>query len=647
MTLHLTGLRLWNFLPFRGEQEVALGPGVYALVAERDGDARRSNAQGKSSFLWAVRFLLTGDHPKRTEDDWITDGESEGGVDGELSDGTFVSRTRKRGGSTKLKVVLAEPTVATGPDDSRRFVSRERELLGVEAQAALDRFAGTPVDQSSTWWVGQKEVDSFLKADPADLTRVVSAWVGLDPVRAAAARVAEELRGLDAGYARLSAVAGASRDEHARDEGGDDLAALVAAQEVVVEELRAASFASGSSGDRRREWERKRDEAARHDRLLADVVVLEERLAAVPVLDVDGAHAKATDATAVLRIAEARVRDARALARGEFDGRCPVGGMECPVKDKLNADVLLSGNRVLLAEAVVLQARQAAQAPERERALAEAAERERSHLTGHLASLRDQLADSAPTRPSFSYLPEPTVPTRVPLDENVARLERLRTRKATADRALARAVEAEAAMEALAPDMRARREALLILGPGGAQRRLAESFLTGVQDAANELLGRAGVDLTVSASWSREVPGVADACPACGDPFPSSKRVKACLSCGAARGPRIEQKLRVAVDPPSGGNVDLAGLAVRLAASAWLRARTGSAWGVACLDEPFAALDAHNRQGVARHLAAMLADRYGFEQAFVSAHDPGVLATLPRRIKIVGSAAGSRVEVSG
>lgn len=89
----------------------------------------------------------------------------------------------------------------------------------------------------------------------------------------------------------------------------------------------------------------------------------------------------------------------------------------------------------------------------------------------------------------------------------------------------------------------------------------------------------------------------------------------------------------------------VAGVGVRLSSSAWLRARRGSGWSVMVLDEPLAAVDLHHRMLVGRHLASMLGGRHGVEQAFVSAHDPGLLAALPRRIVVRGSATGSTIEV--
>ena len=128
----LTGLRLTSFLCFKGDHELALQPGIYAVVAEREGDQRKSNAQGKSALLRAIRFVLTGDSGADTEDEWISYGQPEGGVDAEFSDGTFASRTRKRGASTKLKVIT--------PDGDG-----ERELLDDEAQDFLNRLVGRAV----------------------------------------------------------------------------------------------------------------------------------------------------------------------------------------------------------------------------------------------------------------------------------------------------------------------------------------------------------------------------------------------------------------------------------------------------------------------------------------------------------------------
>ncbi len=50
-----------------------------------------------------------------------------------------------------------------------------------------------------------------------------------------------------------------------------------------------------------------------------------------------------------------------------------------------------------------------------------------------------------------------------------------------------------------------------------------------------------------------------------------------------------------------------------------------------------------NKRALSTHLATMLASpRYGFAQAFVVAHDRGIMDALPNRIELVGTREGTR-----
>jgi DNA repair exonuclease SbcCD ATPase subunit len=120
-----------------------------------------------------------------------------------------------------------------------------------------------------------------------------------------------------------------------------------------------------------------------------------------------------------------------------------------------------------------------------------------------------------------------------------------------------------------------------------------------------------------------------------------------CTRCQAARGPNLINKLDFVLSDRSGAAEDLAGAALQLSASAWLRAEKGSLWETAIIDEAFGQLDGANRRALGRHLAALLAGRYGFSQALVVAHSSDVLEALPGRIEIEGGPRGSSVRVVG
>ena len=647
MSNYLTGLRLQNFLCYRGEQEITLGPGVFGVVAKRDGDDRRSNYQGKTSFLRSIRFLLTGDHAEPTEDEWITDDEPDGGVDGEFANGVFASRTRKRGGPTKLRVIVPEED------------GTERELLENEAQDFLDTMVGGNKDeQAATWWTAQKAADSYVSADPAELSRTVGAWLGLEPVRRSCKRIGEQLRELLKHHDQHAASAQQANATIERLLEGFESKRLnlwMAAQaaELVVADVKLKMETDAGARAAHAAQEALARDYESYQQLIKQIADVDVELTAIGILlpetkrALQESFAKANTA----HIAQIGItRDRRVLARGQFDGKCPVGGIACPVKDTMNNDAAVNTERLKIAmdaehETAVksMNARSALESHEK-------TERRHGDLTQRRAVLDQQavrLQRQAERYTSRNDEPAPTESTQL---ANELRMAQETSTRLVRD--LARVDEEKKNVElytaraaALLPEITAHREALAILGPAGVQRRLSEALVEEVEGDANALLSEGGVDVVLRFQWSKEGKQLADACVQCGSPFPSSRKVKACETCGAERGNKLEQKWRVVVEPRSGGFEDLGGVAFRLAAAAWLKVKRGSAWSVACLDEPLAHCDAFNRHVVARHLMNILSTKYAVDQAFITAHDVAVLDALPRRILITGTPSGSKIEV--
>lgn len=644
----ITGVRLTNFLCYRGEREVELGPGIFALTADREGDPRRSNAQGKSAFLWALRFALTGDHPRRTEDEWITDGEREGGVDLELSDGTFISRWRTRGEATRLKVLAG---IDPAFDDGRPL-----ELHGDEAQKTIERIVGFSKDeQATTWWCKQGEPDAFVNGDPGETTASVVAWCGVEPVRRASKRIAEKLARLLKEDAKdLAVLEQARRDEkEIASELPADIDEWRRPRLENLERLRTLAREDSTAREKERERERIEEEAARHAKLDAERVKLEQVPAAPSPEDIEKATTELEGKRSLYAVASADEQQKRKLAKGEFDGVCPVGGIECPAKQQLNANAT-RGRELHLESKRMLKMLEDEGAEARKKLdTLRATERAQLDASARLRAIRPEIARLAPSAAAAKlFTPKAEKDDDAPANRygdavraQAEELEKMSAKIELHTTVVRRIGEVHTRRLENEPLITAYREALQILGPSGAQRRLVDGFLGDVEAQANEDMTRAGVDLSVAFEWQRELAKPAEVCATCGQPFPSSTKVKQCEHCGAERGRKIEQKLRCTVTPKSGGMDALAGVAVRLAALAWLKARRDSSWSVVAFDEPFAAVDAHHRMILGRHLVAMLGGHYGVEQAFVSAHDAALLAALPCRIVVHGSERGSSIEV--
>lgn len=648
--VHLVGLRLTNWRCFRGVHELELGPGAYAIQAQHDDDRDRSNWLGKSSLLWAIRFLMTGDHPDATEDEWIARGETVGGVDGEFSDGTFVSRERKLGDATRLLV--------TRPIDGG-----ERRLDGDAAQAELDAWRCMNKDEDlTTWWIEQKMSDRFVREDPAVRTRMIARWLELGPIQAAHAHAAEWLRDIVKERDAIAAVCESTAAQAVElwqqlDVEPKDVGGLVLGRDALRREVSALRASAETDAETRRvlaRVEQNRRDAEEHARLSDELEEVDATIAELPPpvdeFRVAAAEQAAADAAAVLAERARDEQSKRTLARGRFDGKCPVGGIACPATAQLNADV--ERNEQLLRDAAEAKAlaRKAADTA-RESVAALAAERNRlSQLEFRrekvvVALARVEAGAKAHARAAQVTREDPDAATK--LWEAQQKLDKLEKDAAMIERLQKTLLEKNARLQDMAPDVQAHCEAVAILGRAGVQRRLAEGLLASIADDVNRSLADCGVALHVRFEWARETDKLADACGQCGAPFPASRKVRLCATCGGARGNKLDEKLRVVMSDRSGGADDLVGLATCLAGGAWLRARRGSPWSIACIDEAFAHVDLANRRAMGRHLLSLLSGEHGYDQAFVTAHDTVTLASLPRRILIEAGASGSRVRVVG
>lgn len=631
-----------NVACFRGQHRLDLAAKVHAIIARAVDDAGRSNWLGKSTLLTLIPFALFGWHPKRTIDDWITTGEDELGVKLTLSDGAVIERTKQRGQSIQIRF--------TAPGG--------KTLTQKAAQMAIDRHVGlTPADFAATCHFHQKQMAKLVSARAGDRVDIIDGWlqVDIEPVQRMHAVALDELAALTQQQAKAEGDAQRITDEATalgESYGAEDMDAVVAARQADADNAKAKADQLQSQTTQRATWEVQAAQAARFaevvdegKKLRADFDALagarEEALKAVE----DDAKARAARDTA-----QRDLQRAESLDCGEFDGQCPVMGAACPVADGVRASGpakgVLKGLRAKLADCQ--KAFQAASDRRRE-----AGERGSQHarIGARLTDLRTEAKRLKPSADTIAKrgAPPPADVLKAGLSEaRAAETEAVAAlREAKADRdwlkdALAQIRKLRAESERLKRDIDLHREAVAILGREGAQQRVAMLALQQIEAGANALLATAGVALSVRFTWAREGKGAAKVCNQCGTPFPSSTRVKDCPRCGTPRGRHMIEKLDIDLTNESGAAEDLAGIAVQLSASNWLRAKRGTPWGCVCIDEPFGALDATNKRALAVHIATMLRDR--FDLALVVAHDRGILDALPAQITIVADATGSRLE---
>lgn len=631
--MRIVGLRISNFARFRGDHELDLAAGVHAIVATLASDPTRSNWLGKTAFLSAIRWALYGKLPDawKTVDAAISDGESTMGVDVELSDGSFVSRTKARGQSAQLKLIVPS---AKG----------ERQLAQDDAQAEIARRLGaTASDFDATVWMGQKSMARLLRMDPAERTTIVTEWFGLQKLVVAAEIVSRKLTETDRRYIEERTKLGVESDAAAGDRFALELAVAEASQALA--KAKATVEANRAAREARTRWETASELVQRRTAAETDAAAIEKSMPEVVI-----AYNLATAAETVVRteatwqMANRELSRLSKLAKGEFDGKCPVICGDCPVADRIVKE------RSSIRDALVAATKEEAEANRAyQKAVAEHRrldEKRRVYvvwetkLKAAMTRLETLKADPA-CLTTLGPEPEDVSP-----DPDIAGLAAKDTlaKKALEDHDAAawKAEQLRVEVDRIVRSREVLRIALQILGKGGAQRRIATRNLATIEKVANAILARAGVDLTVAIDYGRELQGAADVC-GCGAAFPRTKTAKVCDRCGALRGKKRDERLYITTSATSGATEDLAGVAIQLAAARWRREVMGGEWSVVALDEPFGALDGHNRVAMARTLAALASD--GFEQAFVVAHSSDVLEALPHRILITGDGKWSRVEV--
>ncbi len=631
---YVAKLELHNFGPFKGTHTLELGPTVYAVVAQHEEDVDRSNWIGKTWFLSSMLFALTGQKPEtcKTEDGLITDGEDAMYVKLTADDGTFIHRSRKRTRSTQLEVTLP------GGKLQKQTVAQDNlyDAMGLNADDLL-----------ATAFIRQKHIARLITADPAERAAIVNGWLELEPLQLAEQWVRkqyndllEEERNLSPGDApdgdleelrkeHADACYNRDRATEERDDAQGDVAALV-------------------------QHQRHQDNANELDEVRVDGVKLRARVDAYVEPDLHALDQDATEAHGHKSRALDREHELKQLVRGEWDKVCPLTCEECPVSGEVEAHGASMDMELSEAEIVLDEADRDATTAKEAATKAHGAHRDHEAASTRLVRLR---ARGEALLPSAAYITEHGSPASA--DEHQTKLQALNaevreyTQEAStlAARIQAHEKHAEATQKVaerraeLEGELRTHREALAVVGRLGAQKEIAELALGRIQRGANQRLTQAGIELSVDVRWAREGRGLATHCDACGTAYPKSLKVKVCDICGAARGPKLVEKMEIQPSDRSGAADDICGLVFQLSASAWLRTKRAASWASACIDEPFASLDKANSRALGTHLHALIRGNNDFMQGFLVAHDATAMESLPARIQIYGSAEGASLEV--
>lgn len=647
--MYVSRLEMRNWQPFRGEHVLDLEPKAYAIVASLKGQEGRSNGLGKSSIVEAIRFALFGEHRHRSEDGWITRGEAGGYVSVVLSDGSIIKRTGTKGKRARVAFIPA----GTHPAQA---------AVQADAQSLIVRAVGmTAIDFEATCYFEQKRMNRLIVAKPDERMTIIAGWLNLDRLQDAEDRARAYLQAALTAYnsnAQELVRLKAQRVELLGDV--NDLDALKVERETAIELAKGYREQFGVARaelDGCKRIVAIKEEAAQYEKVVRQGLELKQQLATIAVDD-EATRKARHDYLAEFKAHQHRLSEKAAslklVAGGNFDGACPVvRGFECPARVEINrsrsqaaaecreVEVLRETNRK---ERQALEARMMADQDARADRLR--IERTMSELRGRAKELQKAVTESKRFEGDIEehYRRSSVEAARLEalVQEKAVEIARL-TDRIDAIEALALKIEVleEQCAEA-ARVVATHREALVIFGRNGAQRRLAEKALSAIEKGANDELIASGVDLRIGVQWSREGKDVAKSCGECGFVF-AGKTAKTCGQCGAERGLNQIQRLDIELSDRSGGLEDLAGIYLQLAASAWLRSARGCAWESAVLDEPWSAADGAYRRALARSIGPMLSN-FGYRQSFVVTHSIEG-RDLQGRIEIERDGADSRVSV--
>lgn len=634
-----------NYGPFKGKFGIPLQPNVYGVIGRHHADPGRSNWLGKSWALGMIRFALYGAHNSDTgEDGIIHTGEDKCHVEITMDDGTVVERSRKRGKSTQLTYTPKGSKPATQ--------KRAQELIDDYMKMSLEDF-------DASCFIEQKQISRMVTATPADRTKIVNAWLELGPLQDSAGFASDHLRGLlstKAQNAQAQETTLAAFKDFEVEQAREECDRLKLAAEGMVDLRRILK----DDIREQLEWYTQKVMADEFEVLLVEGNAKAAEIAEFDAKLVIGDSEE--DLERVALTAAIEVSDAQrtyyadeALAKGEFDGQCPVMKLGCPSYDSV-VETKGDAKRRLPGHVETCASRKDAyNSAQGARSIRDALARERNAAEQRLNQIRISAKERATAADFIAEHAEPADVEALQAQEEgydsdianmKADLKLTEAQVAEYDAAMLATEKHGPAAQKLDDKIRTAREAVAILGRGGAQKEIASTALAAIETLANGLLSKASIDLTLSVRWAREGKGLATHCDACGTPFGTSTRIKACPSCNTARGPKMIEKLELELSNRSGAADDMAGLAFQLAASSWLRQRRGSDWSVVFIDEPFSALDETNSANLSNHLHALIRGQFGFSQGFIVAHSPSIMGAMPARVVITsdGTSSGLGVE---
>lgn len=652
--MYIQTIELENWVRFQGIQRLSLEPVVYGVTACQNDNPNRSNWLGKSSFLEAIPFALYGDHRYTLENDFMFRGSKLSRVTLEFSNGLKIIRSR----TTVTRVVVAHGGKTFEGEPAEQYIEK---ILNMNMS-----------DYYSTLFFKQRNLAKFITCEPAERMEKVKNWFRLFDLENCSNMAKKRIANNENMLAQQQIVFNQS-EQLVKDNLNklNSLNSIISTNESInSKNYQKVCDKAIENIDKRIDiiagkiatYQQQMDniiEYSKHEKntetmseLIKEAQLLKSSITvSSEVLNrtVESVLKSYQQSNAFYESATREKNNLNNIVVNGFDGVCPVFKGQCPSSIEVN-------NKMQQIK------KQLDSAIERANGHYENMMAEKKNLDNARHNYNDTLRKETQLesyremyrklKASEEYIKAHKKPDDIIEDQGLGTMVDLQVEKNTIEQCksvitseLDRMAKSYVNMNVTRTEIEMHEILGVVFGQGGIQRTIAEKALKEIEAKANALLSGVGIDLNTKINWFTESKKVSNNCEECGLAYPPSAKIKQCSRCGTPRGNNKQYKLTVTLSDRSGAAEDLAGAAYQLAATNWLREERSLPLGVICIDEPFGQLDGEHKRIFANHLATMLKVQYGCEQAFIVAHDQGIMNDYPGCIEITGYKTHSEIKV--
>lgn len=206
-------------------------------------------------------------------------------------------------------------------------------------------------------------------------------------------------------------------------------------------------------------------------------------------------------------------------------------------------------------------------------------------------------------------------------------------------------------IEKLAVNIDDHKYVVMMFGKNGIPSQEVENGFQGLEDVANMVLDDMGTGSEITFKPTRELNSKEPNCLSCGYVFPKGAKKKECPKCGDLRRNKVKDEIQISIKNggqdyafhmDSGGGKAITSLSVRMSLTHLKRSEGGAKLNVVFLDEPDSSLDDENTSKFVDLVTKTLKNRLGVEQVFWVSHNKSVQNSIPHVLKVIKSDEGAR-----